>query len=94
MDHRLDVSDLPAPEPLERALDALATLPPGDRLLLCHRRQPYPLFDLLQRMGYRWQVDGSEGDWRILSEPADQASADQSVSDKADADTDRERPAS
>ncbi|MBK5964587.1 hypothetical protein CCR95_10945 [Thiocystis minor] len=71
MDQRLDVSDLPAPEPLERALDALAALPAGDRLLLRHRRQPYPLYDLLGRMGYRWEVTGTEGDWRILIEPAD-----------------------
>ncbi len=70
MDHLLDVSDLPAPEPLERALDALAVLPAGDRLLLRHRRQPFPLYDMLRRMGYRWQVDGREGDWQILIEPA------------------------
>lgn len=71
MDHILDVSDLPAPEPLERTLDALALLPAGDRLLLRHRRQPFPLYDLLRRMGYRWRVDGADGDWRILIEPAD-----------------------
>jgi hypothetical protein len=70
MDHRLDVADLPPPEPLERTLDALAMLPPGDRLLLHHRRQPYPLYDLLGRMGYRWEVTGSDGDWTILIAPA------------------------
>ena len=70
MDHRLDVADLPPPEPLERTLDALAMLPPGDRLVLHHRRQPYPLYDLLGRMGYRWEVTGSDGDWTILIEPA------------------------
>jgi uncharacterized protein (DUF2249 family) len=68
MDHHLDVSNLPPPEPLERTLDALAELPAGDRLLLCHRRQPFPLYDLLRRMGYRWQVSGQEGDWQILIE--------------------------
>lgn len=71
MDHRLDVSQLPPPEPLEQTLDALAELPAGDRLLLCHRRQPFPLYDLLRRMGYRWEVSGSEGDWQILIEPED-----------------------
>ncbi|MGB5835071.1 MAG: DUF2249 domain-containing protein [Thiohalocapsa sp.] len=69
MDHLLDVSDLPPPEPLERVLDALVDLPSGDRLALRHRRQPYPLYDLLRRMGYGWEVSGSEGDWRILIEP-------------------------
>jgi len=71
MDHRLDVSQLPPPEPLEQTLDALAELPAGDRLLLCHRRQPFPLYDLLRRMGYRWEVSGCEGDWQILIEPED-----------------------
>jgi TusA-related sulfurtransferase len=69
VDHLLDVSDLPPPEPLERTLDALIGLPPGDRLLLCIPRQPFPLFDLLRRMGYRWVVTGEEGGWRILIEP-------------------------
>lgn len=75
MDHRLDVSDLPPPEPLERTLDALTLLPAGDRLVLRHRRQPYPLYDLLGRMGYRWEVTGAEGDWHILIEPVDAAGA-------------------
>lgn len=70
VDHWLDVSELPPPEPLERALDALAELPAGDRLVLRHRRQPFPLYDLLRRMGYRWEVSGSDGDWRILIEHA------------------------
>jgi len=71
VDHRLDVSDLPPPEPLERTLDALAMLPPGDRLVLHHRRQPYPLYDLLRSMGYRWDVSGADGDWHILIERGD-----------------------
>lgn len=71
MDHRLDVSDLPPPEPLERALDALRALGPGDRLLMQHRRQPYPLYDILRRMGYRWEVTGRDGAWLITIEPDD-----------------------
>lgn len=69
MDRTLDVSDLPAPEPMERILDALADLPPGDRLCVSHRREPYPLYDMLRRMGYRWEIS-SEGDrYRILISP-------------------------
>lgn len=71
MDHQLDVSDLPPPEPLEQALDALSALAPGDRLVLRHRRQPYPLYDILKRMGYRWEVNGREGAWTICIEQAD-----------------------
>jgi uncharacterized protein (DUF2249 family) len=70
MDHPLDVSTLPPPEPMERVLDALALLGRGDRLVVRHRRQPFPLYDLLRRLGYRWTVEGGEGDWRILIEPA------------------------
>lgn len=69
MDLLLDVADLPPPEPLERALDALSSLTPGDRLLLHLKREPFPLYDLLRRMGYRWQVSGGEGDWQICIEP-------------------------
>jgi uncharacterized protein (DUF2249 family) len=75
VDRVLDVSDLPAPEPLERTLDALCKLSQGDRLLLRHRRQPFPLYDMLRRMGYRWQVTGEDGDWRILIEPFSVSSA-------------------
>ncbi|NBC15453.1 MAG: DUF2249 domain-containing protein [Gammaproteobacteria bacterium] len=77
MDQLLDVSDLPAPQPQEGTLDALAMLPAGDRLLLLrHRRQPFPLYDMLRRMGYHMQVDGSDGAWHILIEPAVASSSD------------------
>ena len=75
MDHLLDATDLPPPEPLERTLDALSTLPPGDRLLLRLRRQPFPLYDLLRGLGYRWTASGLEGDWRILIELEPEPSA-------------------
>jgi uncharacterized protein (DUF2249 family) len=68
MDLLLDVADLPPPEPLERALDALASLSRGDRLLLRLRRQPFPLYDLLRQMGYRWEVTGQDGEWQICIE--------------------------
>jgi hypothetical protein len=71
MDHILDARGLEPPEPMERTLDALATLPPGDRLLLRLPRQPFPLFDLLRRMGYLWEVSGSDGDYCIAIRPAD-----------------------
>jgi hypothetical protein len=71
MDHVLDARALPPPEPMERTLDALATLPPEDRLVLRLPRQPFPLFDLLHRMGYLWEVSGTEGDYQILIRLAD-----------------------
>ena len=56
MEQLLDVSDLEAPEPLERILDALADLPPGDWLRIQHRRNPVPLYNMLAKMDYRWET--------------------------------------
>lgn len=66
MDQLLDVSRLEPPEPMERVLDALADMPAGDRLVLRHRRQPFPLYDILRRMGYRWSVSTTDGGFEIL----------------------------
>lgn len=65
----MDVSDLEPPEPLERVLDALADLPAGDRLRMIHRREPFPLYDLLRRLGYGWQTEGKDGRYEILIWP-------------------------
>jgi len=73
MDLVLDVSSLEPPEPLERVLDALADLPAGDRLRVLHRREPFPLYDLLRRMGYAWETTGSDGRFEILIWPRDGA---------------------
>jgi uncharacterized protein (DUF2249 family) len=59
------------PEPLERILDALADLPPGDRLSVIHRREPFPLYDLLRRLGYGWHTQGEDGRFTILIWPLD-----------------------
>jgi len=70
MDVSLDVSALEPPEPMERILDALAALAEGDRLRVVHRRQPFPLYDLLRRMGHEWETTGVEGRFEILIWPA------------------------
>ncbi|WP_295453815.1 DUF2249 domain-containing protein [uncultured Thiodictyon sp.] len=62
----LDVRTLPPPEPLERVLDALTNLPAGGRLWVLHRREPFPLYDMLQTMGYSWRSRGHEGHFEIL----------------------------
>lgn len=48
-DLTLDVRGLPAPEPLERCLDALAELPAGQRIQLLVDREPFPLYAILDR---------------------------------------------
>ncbi|WP_313168620.1 DUF2249 domain-containing protein [Massilia oculi] len=49
---RIDVSALAAPEPMERILDALAVLPPGARLQVLIHREPFPLYEILDRRGW------------------------------------------
>lgn len=70
MEKELDVSNLEPPEPLERILDALMELRPGDHLAVRHRRLSHPLFDMLRRMGHRYETSGEEGRYRILIWPS------------------------
>jgi uncharacterized protein (DUF2249 family) len=62
----LDVSALEPPGPLERILDALTDLPQGQSLCVRHRREPFPLYDLLRRMGYQWRTRGGEDRFEIM----------------------------
>jgi uncharacterized protein (DUF2249 family) len=52
----LDVCWLPPPEPFERIIGALATLPPEGILQVHIHRQPYPLYDALRENGYAWKT--------------------------------------
>lgn len=69
MDRVLDLRGLPPPEPLERTLDGLNDLAPGDRLVVSLHRQPYPLYNLLGPMGYRWEATEVDGHWQVCIEP-------------------------
>lgn len=70
MDQLLDVRSLAPPEPLERVLDALATLAEGDRLRVLLPREPFPLYDLLRRMGYLWRTESAPGRFELLIWPS------------------------
>jgi len=48
----VDARGLEPPEPLERALEALCRLKPGQRMLLLLEREPFPLYRILERNGY------------------------------------------
>lgn len=72
MDRDLDVRGLEPPEPLERVLDALADLPADDRLRVRVRREPFPLYDLLRRMGYAWSGTPTADSFEVLIWPRDQ----------------------
>ncbi|WP_198117029.1 DUF2249 domain-containing protein [Massilia rhizosphaerae] len=51
----LDLRDLPAPQPLERILDALDGLADGAELCVLLAREPHPLYGILAHDGYRWR---------------------------------------
>lgn len=59
----IDGRDLQPPEPLELALAELASLAPGEELVMLLRCEPLPLYSILDRngFGYRSKIrpDGS-----------------------------------
>ncbi|MBK8754489.1 MAG: DUF2249 domain-containing protein [Candidatus Competibacteraceae bacterium] len=66
----VDGRGLEHPEPLERVLAALDELQPGQQLRFLIHRQPYPLYDILHRHHYRYEViNGANGDFEILISP-------------------------
>ena len=50
--HRIDVRDLPAPEPLQKILPAIDVLGAGEFLHVIHRREPIYLFRVLEETGF------------------------------------------
>ncbi len=49
----VDVSDLVPPEPMVRILEAMASLPAGQTLLVNHARRPVYLYPRLEELGYQ-----------------------------------------
>ena len=52
----LDVSELPAPEPFEQIMQALASMAEDEYLKVSHRKQPLLLFRPLAENGYDFHV--------------------------------------
>ena len=48
----IDVSELEPPEPMERILARLQRLQTGQLLRVRHRREPFPLYPMLEQAGY------------------------------------------
>lgn len=66
-DLRIDVCGLEPPEPLERVLDALTRLAPGQQLRVLIPRQPFPLYRILEQNGYLHEtVARGDGLFEIL----------------------------
>ncbi len=59
----IDGRDMEPPEPLERAMAALATLAPGEELVMLLRCEALPLYSMLERNGFsytsKFQPDGT-----------------------------------
>ena len=53
----IDGRQLPPPEPFERTVEVLDELPDGQHVVLLLDCTPGPLFNYLQRHGYRWSED-------------------------------------
>ncbi len=53
----IDACAMMPPEPMERTLEALDRLSPGESLLLIIPRRPAPLFDILADNGYAYRID-------------------------------------
>jgi uncharacterized protein (DUF2249 family) len=67
MERQLDVSHLEPCEPLERTLEAIQTLQPGDYLRVIHRREPHLLYPLLDKGGFSWHTRPGDGPaWEIF----------------------------
>jgi Uncharacterized conserved protein (DUF2249) len=63
----VDVRWLEAPEPLERAMQALDTLLPGQRVRMLIHREPLPLYGLLETQGFHHQTHlQPDGTYEIL----------------------------
>lgn len=68
----LDARGLEPPEPMEKVMQTLALLRPGQSIRLLLHREPFPLYAILAERGHRhataMQADGS---YVILIRPAD-----------------------
>jgi TusA-related sulfurtransferase len=51
----IDGRGMEPPEPLERALAELATLAPGEELVMLLNCEPLPLYSILERNGFRYR---------------------------------------
>lgn len=63
----IDVRGLPPPEPFEKIMHALQTLPAAAQLQVLIHREPYPLYEVLRDSGYAWQTEMlAEDRFRII----------------------------
>lgn len=67
----LDLRELPPPEPMQRALEAVAALPDGASLTILTRFRPVHLLEHLAPRGYEGiSEEQSDKSWRTVIHPA------------------------
>jgi len=63
----LDVSHLEPCEPMERILETLPIMTPGQYLRVLHSREPFPLYNILQNRGFEHCIiTGSETPFELF----------------------------
>jgi TusA-related sulfurtransferase len=67
----VDARGLEPPQPMEKVLQALALMRPGQSIRLLLHREPFPLYPLLAERGYRHATRmEADGSYVILIRPA------------------------
>lgn len=70
----IDARWLEPPEPMEKAMQALAQLLPGQQIRMLLHREPYPLYAILENRGYSHDaVIHPDGSYEILIRAANSA---------------------
>ena len=63
----VDARYLEPPEPFVQTMEALDTLPDGEKLLLLLFREPHPLYKVLKQNGYAYDTElVADGTFEIL----------------------------
>ena len=72
----VDARGLEPPEPMEKVMQVLALLRPGQSIRMLLHREPFPLYAILAERGYRHEtrMEG-DGSYVILIRPVDAAAA-------------------
>ena len=67
----IDARGLEPPQPMERVMQTLALLRPGQSIRLLLHREPFPLYPILTERGYRYDTRmEADGSYVILISPA------------------------
>lgn len=68
----IDARYLEPPEPFVKAMDAVDALAPGESFELLLFREPFPLYDVLNRYGYTYRTElAADGTYTIrVTRPA------------------------